>query len=1267
MIKRLLAYTVLIFCFTTIFAQTRIDSVAFRAMQVGQVMQQERVYLHFDNSAYYLGETIWFKAYVTFGKNNRPSTLSKVLYVELVAPEGYVVETKKYRLNDDGCCYGEFELSPLILSGYYEIRAYTRYMLNWDKEAIFSRVFPIFDRVNADNWDFKNMLDRNRGFMKEGKWVSSELPEATLDFFPEGGHLIEGIESRVAYELRETDGLFSEEKIHIYENGNKLTESTPVHQGKGTFYITPKTGAKYHAEVYVKSENGKSKKHKFDLPEVSAEGATIQITENGDSIHIDVRQNFTDEKELGFAILHQGAMGYFKKKSSKEKNINFTFHKSELPEGICRALLFIDGNLPLTERQFFVMHDTPGKDDIPTVRLKVTANGYFPENLSPEAGEKITLKIKREDGKPIQAGTDLSLSIKDAAAAQKTSYTHNFYTWLLLGSELKGYIPNAIQYFDTTNGNRKRDLDLVMLTHGWTSYDWQMLTRPQIDEIQPIERGITLKGKFFMKRRSDDSGSKGNTIIVPQKYNLTRLDIATDGKQVETTSFRTDSTGSFVIELDDFNGTRIASLRPQTVFKHSANISYQFALDRYYSPGYRLYDYWERHLGTVMGRNTSDSIVRMNPFEYMLSSVEVVGKRNKELNSRPPHSEMRFNYLDEWEYAQDVTYLDQFNTYEDDVYQSVIDQASTYPVPEDGKFPGTPMEAELFANVNYDAEEIVNIYDKKRIATKYIGRMRVSSDSSRTVMTVDHEYDHTLTAADVVSSAMRRHNYNWAYWTQLMVVKGEYNSQTVPAPDHEYVRGLPDVDKMTRFKEFVIRCDEKTRAQFENRDTHWARLSTMLDNKRPVSKFYLGFLSQMYLYPGSGIDGSPDSHTFFSSLMNNTGITNPINPNYVACMIPYNENDSTGIIPEFAATGSSLRYTSIQGYSNSKKFYSPDYGKMKPQNADYRRTLLWVPQITIEDGEATVELYNSSVCNNIEVSVEGRNGRILFDNNPNTQTRIHPDVENHRTATNTGVSNIKDEAPMDSVMLAQCAHEQEKGEILYNQRRYRDAITIFAELVKYNYPPALYYVGRCYKDGTGINKNPKLSLKFYLEAAKRDYAKAQYELARIIDEGEWVERDESLALSWYSKAAEQNEPMALIEMARRYAGGILVEQDDEMCEDMLRRAAELQHPDGLFEYGIYLTNHNHNGIEYINAAAELKHEKALLYMLEHEHSAGNFKKAYKHAKELSLLGNNYGTKCMADYYMEGKGVSKDRQLAKDLYREAANAGNSEAAEILKKL
>jgi TPR repeat protein len=40
---------------------------------------------------------------------------------------------------------------------------------------------------------------------------------------------------------------------------------------------------------------------------------------------------------------------------------------------------------------------------------------------------------------------------------------------------------------------------------------------------------------------------------------------------------------------------------------------------------------------------------------------------------------------------------------------------------------------------------------------------------------------------------------------------------------------------------------------------------------------------------------------------------------------------------------------------------------------------------------------------------------------------------------------------------------------------------------------------------------------------------------------------------------------------------------------------------------------------------------------------------------------------MADYYFEGKGVSRDKHLAKDLYYEAARAGNKVAKEKLRKL
>ena len=165
----------------------------------------------------------------------------------------------------------------MLLSGYYEVRAYTRYMLNRGKDAIFSRVFAVFDKVNADNWDFKNMLDRKRGFSRNGEWISAELPEASLTFFPEGGNLVSGLESRVAYELRGENGLFGEEKVTILEDGVKLLETAPQHLGKGSFIFTPKAGAKYRAEVTMTDSKGKQKKHRFELPEIEPEGVVMRV------------------------------------------------------------------------------------------------------------------------------------------------------------------------------------------------------------------------------------------------------------------------------------------------------------------------------------------------------------------------------------------------------------------------------------------------------------------------------------------------------------------------------------------------------------------------------------------------------------------------------------------------------------------------------------------------------------------------------------------------------------------------------------------------------------------------------------------------------------------------------------------------------------------------------------------------------------------------------------------------------------------------------
>ena len=109
----------------------------------GRFNPQEKVYLHFDNTGYYLGETIWFKAYVVSAPQLRPTEMSKVLYVELLTPEGRVVETKTLKIVD-GQCHGQFLLTDgTLVGGFYEVRAYTR-ATSQPGETMFLALFPGF-------------------------------------------------------------------------------------------------------------------------------------------------------------------------------------------------------------------------------------------------------------------------------------------------------------------------------------------------------------------------------------------------------------------------------------------------------------------------------------------------------------------------------------------------------------------------------------------------------------------------------------------------------------------------------------------------------------------------------------------------------------------------------------------------------------------------------------------------------------------------------------------------------------------------------------------------------------------------------------------------------------------------------------------------------------------------------------------------------------------------------------------------------------------
>ncbi|MBR6806405.1 MAG: hypothetical protein IKM47_07845, partial [Bacteroidaceae bacterium] len=627
-----------------------LDTLVLKSLVASRALPQERVYLHFDNSGYYLGETMWFKAYCVSGNGATVAVpQSKVLYVELCAPEGYVVESKKYKLDEKGTCNGEFELKPSLLSGYYEVRAYTRYMLNWGDDAVFSRVFPVYDKVNGDNYDFRNLLDRKRGFLYHGEWVTQESKEPTLTFYPEGGHLVAGIETKVAFELRDKSGKPMNDTITILADKEPLLTTVATHNGKGYFMFTPKSDIKYRAEVVCEK-----KKHKFDLPAIENSGATIAVKHDGDSIRFAVTSNLPAQT-TGFVILNRNQAYIYK------KNITaLAMHRDKLREGVNRCLLLTADGTPLCERMFFVKHSAPQQGDIVPVKLKAEINGLKAEEKTfYKPYRKLTVKISSEDGSPLPKDGSYSVAVTGEENSILTSYSSNIYTQMLLASELKGYIPDASQYFANDSESTRNNLDLLMLTHGWTAYDWSMLagTDSTFSIKHPIEKGIQVKGYFMKKVPVKKWGKLGTFKVTPLKDVNVRFDICYEDSVISNYDFTTGEEGKFTLEIEDFYGKKYAALTPELTGKQIQDTLFKFSLDKYFSPEFRLFDYWQRNTGTSIEKKKATATATLLDETNELEAVDVTSKKYKRHTSRPPKSEIRLDFMDEWEYAQDVSYL----------------------------------------------------------------------------------------------------------------------------------------------------------------------------------------------------------------------------------------------------------------------------------------------------------------------------------------------------------------------------------------------------------------------------------------------------------------------------------------------------------------------------------------------------------------------------------------------------------------------------------
>lgn len=440
--------------------QSALDSALAR---YGSDYQQERAYVQFDKGLYTAGETIWFKAYLMAGID--PSLISKNFYIDWSDADGNILAHESSPIIE-ASARGQFDIPASFAGKIVHVRAYTKWMLNFDTAFLYNKDIRIVPKKPATT---------NSSAQVKLK--------STIQFFPEGGDLVETIQSKVAFKAVNDYGLPVKVKGTIINSkGESVASFSSVHDGMGTFNLEPAAGITYKAKWT--DEFGNSSE--TALPVAKPFGATLTVVNGGSKKNFLIKRSENAPASLKqlhiVGTMYQNLVYKANVKLEETAAIGGSIPTTQLPTGILQITLFDADYTPLAERITYVNNE----------------DAIFNPNIdfySMDLGKrgKSTLEIDLPD----TIASNLSVAVTDAGVVSDSS--NNIISHLLLSSELKGYVYKPWYYFSANNDTVKERLDYVMLTNGWRRFKWGELVKGKLPDIKyPQDTGyMHLGGKVY--------------------------------------------------------------------------------------------------------------------------------------------------------------------------------------------------------------------------------------------------------------------------------------------------------------------------------------------------------------------------------------------------------------------------------------------------------------------------------------------------------------------------------------------------------------------------------------------------------------------------------------------------------------------------------------------------------------------------------------------------------------------------------------------------
>ena len=458
--------------------------------QLRQKQAQEKLYLHTDRSGYVAGDRVWFNAYLVDATSHTLLGSNTIAYVELINQDKEII-LKRYTKITNGTGVGDFKIPFDQPKGEYLIRAYTRHMQNFDVAYFFTKKIKVLSIKDASTYRATKAVAKNTESSERQTILRASKKGFDLDmqFFPEGGHMLDKLANQVAFKAVDHTGKGVALKGKIVDQqGQVLTLFNSVKFGLGKFILIPQSGQSYTAVIIYKG-----KKYGFALPKSEGVGYKMQVSTTNKYIQVmsEVSKGYSIEQSSVVAHLRGRVISKYTYQAAAPGFV-LRIPKKDLPSGIVHLTLFDAQKVPQCERLIFVEHPA----DLQQMKITSGKTAFTHRKKA-----TFDLELKDATGKPIQGKASLAVVRTDLENDQMHKMNIQNYLWLR--ADLKGHIENPAYYFNKQHKDRHQVMDLLMMTQGWRRFKWNDMHQLALRPLKyQREHGFTIQGRLFKSNQA---------------------------------------------------------------------------------------------------------------------------------------------------------------------------------------------------------------------------------------------------------------------------------------------------------------------------------------------------------------------------------------------------------------------------------------------------------------------------------------------------------------------------------------------------------------------------------------------------------------------------------------------------------------------------------------------------------------------------------------------------------------------------------------------